>query len=136
MDGNKDSKKMPELLDLPNEILQQVFEDLRWVADDFYDIESFPFCCKTLMAIVENSITEHKLWKGLYSFIAIHMPETRTIIDAPFTSFHPAILLRELLDDPRKMIYPRTIRAEGIDPDESHQSDDEKEKVARKKPKS
>lgn len=91
---------MCQLLDLPNEILQQIVDDIVYI-----DLENLTLCCKRLHALGDKALLEHRKEKAKYTRITCKASETRRTE----TVLHPLIILRDVLFSKDVGLYPKAL---------------------------
>ena len=99
---------MPQLIELPNETLEQIIESFH--SDD---IDSFSICCKHLYALSAAKFPKHKQMKRQYSY-------TSCSVDRPgtFNVSHAVLLFRAFSGNPDITKYVKTLQLQCRD---SHQ---------------
>ena len=119
--------KKTDLLSLPTELLQLIYDELRWMTDDSHDIESFVFCSKMIHHKLAMKLRKHFRLKRKYTNIVL--TEAVRSPDPEFRPFHTAALLRDILLDKSKAVYPQKIIIEGspINSDVDNSDDEETE---------
>lgn len=89
---------MPQLLDLPNEILLQII-----APTNVEDIESFSSCNKRIRLLFGPVLQLHMERKIKYSKTELGCSQTQTRFP------HAIMLLRDVLESPAVALYPRTV---------------------------
>lgn len=125
---------MITILSLPNELLDQIFNDLH-----IDDIEAFSSCCKTVKLFAAARVEKHRARKFKFSTIAIeprnglvgpydHLPndvlDDEVLEHGKRTDLIPTSLLQDFLMDEENAMYPRLMSIRHID--EIHYGSEEK----------
>lgn len=95
--------KMPELLNLPNEILVLILEEV-----DPEDLEQVALSCKTVYRLMKRTLIKHADMKRKYSHVIVSKFFIPIIVgNTPRSPLHPASLLRDVLLNNRISFYPQ-----------------------------
>ena len=104
---------MPSLLDLANETLYHIIGDIHP-----HDILNFALCRKQIYLLTQKTLQEHKSWKQTYTHVVLdgcHRHQNYS---------HPLQLIREVCMNWKIGEFPKSLRVECCDFDESESESD------------